>query len=122
MIVVAIIAILAAIAVPAYSDYTRKARGSEVVAATGGYKTGVEICAQSTGALTGCDSGTNNIPAAIAAPSGNVNAMSVDEGVITGSGIANAGTVAGCSIVLTPAIQAATTRVIWTETTNTCTK
>ncbi|MCR6556277.1 prepilin-type N-terminal cleavage/methylation domain-containing protein, partial [Aeromonas sp. CPF2-S1] len=37
MIVVAIVAILAAIALPAYQDYTRRARASEVVAATGSY-------------------------------------------------------------------------------------
>ncbi|MEH6469742.1 MAG: prepilin-type N-terminal cleavage/methylation domain-containing protein [Halopseudomonas sp.] len=46
MIVVAIIGILAAIALPAYQTYTKKAKFSEVVMATSGVKTAVEICGQ----------------------------------------------------------------------------
>jgi type IV pilus assembly protein PilA len=46
MIVVAIIGILAAIAVPAYQQYTLKAKFSEVVNSTAGIKAGVEICVQ----------------------------------------------------------------------------
>lgn len=46
MIVVAIIGILAAIALPAYQTYTNKAKFSEVILATSGVKTSVEICGQ----------------------------------------------------------------------------
>lgn len=46
MIVVAIIGILAAVAVPAYQNYTLKARFSEVVAAGSPYKLALEVCAQ----------------------------------------------------------------------------
>ncbi|MEI8155489.1 MAG: pilin [Burkholderiales bacterium] len=41
MIVVAIIGILAAVALPAYSDYTVRAKASEVILAASGAKTGV---------------------------------------------------------------------------------
>ena len=54
MIVIAIIGILAAIALPAYQTYTKKARFSEVIAATGSVKSAVDICYQSTGAVTNC--------------------------------------------------------------------
>lgn len=46
MIVVAIIGILAAVAVPAYQNYTLKARYSEIVSAASPYKLAVEVCAQ----------------------------------------------------------------------------
>ncbi|MGQ4866878.1 type IVa pilus major pilin TapA [Aeromonas caviae] len=46
MIVVAIVAILAAIALPAYQTYTLRAKYSEVIAAAGPAKTAFEVCAQ----------------------------------------------------------------------------
>ena len=63
MIVVAIIGILAAVALPAYQNYTKKARFSEVVLATQAYKTAIEVCAQAEGGLTNCTAGSNGIPA-----------------------------------------------------------
>ena len=46
MIVVAIIGILAAVALPAYSNYTAKAKFSEVVMAISPVKTALSLCAQ----------------------------------------------------------------------------
>ncbi len=46
MIVVAIIGILAAVALPAYKTYADKAKFSEVVLATGGAKSAADICIQ----------------------------------------------------------------------------
>ncbi len=47
LIVVAIIGILAAIAVPSYQNYTKRAKYSEIVLASGPAKTAVDICQQS---------------------------------------------------------------------------
>ncbi|XBT55521.1 prepilin-type N-terminal cleavage/methylation domain-containing protein [Aeromonas veronii] len=70
MIVVAIVAILAAIALPAYQTYTKKAKFSEVVSATGAFKTAVEVCAQRDGSLASCfTAGSNGIPAAVSGSS-----------------------------------------------------
>ena len=64
MIVVAIIGILAAIAVPAYQTYTKKAKFSEVVSAVAPFKLGAEVCFQETGTLAAasCTNGLGGIP------------------------------------------------------------
>jgi type IV pilus assembly protein PilA len=63
MIVVAIIGILASIALPAYTQYTAKARFSEVVLAASNQKSAVEVCGQ-TVATTPATFGTACIPSA----------------------------------------------------------
>jgi type IV pilus assembly protein PilA len=72
MIVVAIIGILAAVALPAYQDYMTKAKFSEVVIGASGVKTAVELCAQDLNTLTGCDSGTQGIDAAYTTGAGKL--------------------------------------------------
>ena len=66
MIVVAIIGILAAIALPAYQNYTRKAEFTETINATAAVKSAVEVCAQVNGALATCNGGASGIPNDIA--------------------------------------------------------
>jgi type IV pilus assembly protein PilA len=56
MIVVAIIGILAAVALPAYSDYTKKAKASEIVLAASGARTCVSEIVSSAASLTGMSS------------------------------------------------------------------
>ncbi|MDF1762093.1 MAG: prepilin-type N-terminal cleavage/methylation domain-containing protein [Oleibacter sp.] len=58
MIVVAIIGILASVALPAYNQYTQKAKFTEVVSATQSVKTAIDVCYQVEGALTSCLPGT----------------------------------------------------------------
>ncbi|WP_020653952.1 pilin [Massilia niastensis] len=54
MIVVAIIGILAAVAIPAYSDYTAKAKAANALTAADPYKTAVAMCGQENGSFTKC--------------------------------------------------------------------
>jgi type IV pilus assembly protein PilA len=63
MIVVAIIGILAAIALPAYQNYTNKAKFSEILSLTSGHKLAIEICAQTEGTLANCAPSSNGVPA-----------------------------------------------------------
>lgn len=63
MIVVAIIGILAAVAIPAYQDYIVKAKVGNALTAADSLKTAVALCAQELGTVTGCTGGSNGIPA-----------------------------------------------------------
>lgn len=73
MIVVAIIGILAAIAIPQYADYTQRTRLTGAVGAAATWKTAISLCAQEQGSLTlaapqSCGTpGSNGVPADIAA-------------------------------------------------------
>jgi type IV pilus assembly protein PilA len=102
MIVVAIIGILAAVALPAYQTYLKKAAYSEVVSGMSGFKTGVETCYSTTGTLTGCNSGVDPIPAAIAAGTKAILTAGAANGVITVTVNAFKGIVAADGCVLTP--------------------
>ena len=62
MIVVAIIGILVAMALPSYQNYTRKAHFAEIVQAAGPIKLAVEQCYQLTGGLSSCEGGAQGIP------------------------------------------------------------
>lgn len=64
MIVVAIIAVLAAVAIPSYQNYTLKAKFTEVVQAVSPFKLAVESCAREFGSLSGCVN-QNGLPQAV---------------------------------------------------------
>ncbi len=55
LIVAAIIGILAAIAIPAYSTYTKKAKFSEVVNSVNGVKLAIDVCYAEGNAQATCD-------------------------------------------------------------------
>jgi type IV pilus assembly protein PilA len=113
MIVVAIIGILAAVALPAYQDYTNKAKFSEVIIGTSAAKTAVELCGQDLGTLTGCDESTQGIPAKITAAVGKIATMDIQAGVITATAISTGG-LSGQTYILTPVIDATTKKITWT--------
>ena len=83
MIVVAIIGILAAVALPAYQDYTKRAKMTEAIGFLAAAKTGVSEAYASSNSLTNI----NNAAAGLAAPadinSAVVESVTVLAGVIT---------------------------------------
>ena len=113
MIVVAIIGILAAVALPAYQDYTVRAKVSEIVLAASACRTGVtetlqnSNVADASGALpAGCSTQTSKFVTSIAAD-GN--------GVITVTGNAtNLTALATGNILTLVPIQTGTTAVVGT--------
>jgi len=104
MITVAIIGIIAAIAIPSYLDYTRRAYFSEIVQATGPYTVGVADCYHLQGTLTGCNAGTHNIPPAISSTTGRMASLTVNNGQITVSPAATNGLLTTDTFILTPTI------------------
>ncbi len=70
MIVVAIIGILAALAVPAYQDYTIRSKVSETASLSGAARTAVDVRFSETGSLTmpGADDNARHVSLGIALP------------------------------------------------------
>lgn len=124
MIVVAIIGILAAIAIPAYSNYVKKAKFTEVVQASQAVKTAAEICIQDLGiaagaAATGCDTSTNGIPVIDTTKYVDGSKSAVKAGVITMTPLAVDGIKATDTYILTPTV-AANGAVTWSNTGSGC--
>lgn len=119
MIVVAIIGILAAVALPAYNDYTKKARFAEVVTNVGAARTAVEICFQTEGTLSNCDAGAQGIPAAVVAGTNDtLDTLTIVDGVITATSTASTDS---ANMIATPTAGSPLTWAISSTTTPDCT-
>lgn len=93
MIVVAIIGILAAVALPAYQTYTAKSKFSEVVNSTAAIKTAVELCALDRAGVAACTDGVTGPGYQISALAayGNVASVTTTAGLITATAITGNG-------------------------------
>ena len=104
MIVVAIIGILAAVAIPAYKDYIVKSRMSNVISTTSAVKTAMSLCLQENGAAASCDTAAK---LGITLPPATTDLASVTitgtTAAITATGTTAAG---GYTYILTPAAPA----------------
>ena len=101
MIVVAIIGILAAVALPAYQDYTIRAKVSELVLAASGFKTSIAEKSTADASLASAGSGLTLTPF-----SGKVTGGAVSvAGTITVAG-SNTSVGTAVSIILRPSIAA----------------
>ena len=86
MIVIAIIGILAAIALPMYSDYTSRTRAAATLSETASLRTNVAMCVADLGKVTGCNGGEEGIPstASFTATKNTKSITSIQNGVIEG--------------------------------------
>ncbi len=120
MIVVAIIGILAAVAIPAYQDYVVKAKIGNAITSVDGLKTAVALCIQESGGLPGCTGGAagKGIPAnADFTKTQEAKSVTVTDGVIVltlQDGIH--GDVNGETITFTPS--SGNTSTTWQTTTS----
>jgi len=109
MIVVAIIGILAAVALPAYQDYTVRAKVSELILAASAARTGVTENAQNLNGLTSAGQGLTiqsggKVGNADIAMSGSVAITGADANIMGTSGI---------TVTLTPSWNTTANTVIW---------
>ena len=116
MIVIAIIGILAAVAVPQYGQYTKRAKFSEVISATAPIKTAVSECIFDINLenIAGCGNLENAVPAAVNTandPDTNVDTITV---TTNGEIIAVGGVeVGGLNYILTPSYDQAVSSITW---------
>jgi type IV pilus assembly protein PilA len=118
MIVVAIIGILAAVAVPAYQAYIIRSKVANALSSVDALKTAVAVCSQeSAGVLTACS--TTSSSAATMVPvftaTKEVSSASVTSGVITMTFAPGVGKgVDGLAVTFTPSSVDNQTSITWT--------
>lgn len=119
MIVVAIIGILAAIAIPQYGDYTSRTRAAGSAAEIASTRSAIGVCGSDLATLTGCNAGTNAIPT-ISVTKNITVVTSVTNGVIRVT--TGATTTAGVNLTTidTPTLPAAGANMLWTNTGTVC--
>ncbi|MBI5912153.1 MAG: pilin [Betaproteobacteria bacterium] len=110
MIVVAIIGILAAVALPAYQDYTVRAKVSELMLAASGVRTAISEKFQTDPSNTVCAGGGATIPVV-----GKIATATVtDAGLVTVTGSTASTSVGqGVTITMTPTYSTATGTITW---------
>jgi type IV pilus assembly protein PilA len=109
MIVVAIIGILAAVALPAYQDYTIRAKVSELILAASAARTAVTEQGQNLNGLSGSG---NNITIAAGGKVGTASISVSGTIAITGASADVMGT-AGILVTLMPSWNSTANTVIW---------
>jgi len=123
MIVVAIIGILAAVAIPAYSEYTLKAKAAAVVSAADSIKTAIAVCVQEAGGdFNKCDIGdaAGGSPVKPFSPTKEVKTLTFNkttgELTLTINDLGK-GAAAGDTVTMTPTgLDGSTANVTWKNT------
>lgn len=115
MIVVAIIGILAAVALPAYQDYTARAKITEVVGFMSAAKAGVAEAYASEGKLVGIDTDKAGVDSKVT--SKYLQSLAVANGIITATVQGLNNDCDGKTLTLTPTVSAAKT-LDWAGTTD----
>lgn len=117
MIVVAIIGILAAVAIPQYQNYVAKSRLANALSAADAAKTAVAVCMQENGGTaTSCSDTANGGTLPVITATNEVASGSVSGGQITITLAASTGLASGnqaATLVFTPVVATDGTALTW---------
>ncbi len=116
MIVVAIVGILAAIALPAYQDYVVRSKMSEAIAAIAACKTSVAEYASTKGAYPADEAAAG----CSTTPTKYLASLTVATGVITATSAATGAQPGECVLTLTPPAGAPTAITSWVGSFSAC--
>ena len=113
MIVVTIIGIIAAIAIPQYSDYTSRSRAASTLADLNSVKLGVAQCAQdNVGSFSTCNAGASGVPTLVLTRN-VLSGTTVASGIIAGTSGATNSAGSNLTFTFTPTYDAATGSTTW---------
>ena len=120
MIVIAIIGILAAVALPAYQDYVTKAKWQDNISAIESVKTAIALCIQENAAtVASCDTAAE---LGVTLPNTQyMNAAPTISGTTLGVTVTGTAEVGSYTLIFTPSLTAGQANVVWTIS-GTCTK
>ena len=116
MIVVAIIGILAAVALPAYQNYMKKAAYAEVIVGMSSAKSAIETCYQTETDLTKCDTAAkiqDTLPTGLTKGALASIALTGTTAAIVATPNAYKGILATETCTLTPTAEGTTGRLSW---------
>ncbi|MBV4365738.1 prepilin peptidase-dependent pilin [Erwinia phyllosphaerae] len=111
MIVIAIIAILSAIGLPAYQNYLQKAALTDMLQTAMPFKTAVELCAIEHGGAENCSEGSNGVPNGKG--SRYVSAVAIKSGALTLTGQES---LKGLTVTMTPLWDGTEGQIGWQRT------
>lgn len=108
MIAIAVIAILSAMAVPAYQGYIQKAALTDVLHTVSAYRTATELCYLDEGSVNSCNSGQKGIPGS--KTTRYIGTINIVQGKMTISGQS---ALQGLTITLTPVPDNTSGELVW---------